>query len=159
VVRRRNIRSDEYERGSIVLLLLACFNASDRGDDNTKDKFFVSDARMQSNDDITNEVRGLEALSAKARSVSASFQTTHTMSNIDVVQDGRKADAVTYAIVHIMPRNEPLIIIRSMRYDDRLVLTSAGWRIAERRHSVLWQYEVAAHNPRSLSDDAPTRQL
>lgn len=34
------------------------------------------------------------------------------------------------------------ILVRSLRYKDRLVRTDLGWRIQAREHMMLWQYDV-----------------
>jgi hypothetical protein len=150
-----DIRSDAEDRSAILALLLGCFNASDRGDCQEKESFFVHDAVMRRGDDVSTEVRGLDALAASTRRVVANFITTHALSNVDVVVDDDAAQALTYAIVHVVLRHEPRVLVRGMRYDDHLVRTNAGWRITERSHSVLWQYEATTVAPETLLQYMP----
>jgi hypothetical protein len=40
------------------------------------------------------------------------------------------------------------VLVRGLRYDDRLVREDGAWRIASRRHNPLWQYETVSVLPR-----------
>lgn len=59
---------------------------------------------------------------------------------------GDRAVADTLAVAHLVS-HDGLALVRGLRYVDDLVQTEDGWRIATRRHSVLWQYDVATVAP------------
>ena len=61
-------------------------------------------------------------------------RTNHMMSNIMVRLDGDTATARTYVHVVLIANAEPRTVIDSVgSYDDDLVRTADGWRIARRR--------------------------
>jgi hypothetical protein len=39
------------------------------------------------------------------------------------------------------------VMVRGLRYEDRLVRQADGWRIAHRIHRSLWQYDAEAVSP------------
>jgi ketosteroid isomerase-like protein len=140
-------------REDILALLLAGFCATDRGDYEAKGRFFSADAVMYHGDG--QEVRGVEALSATARDVVGQFVTTHSFANTDIVVHGDEAEAVTHAIAHVVVDGGRRLLVRGLRYEDRLALTASGWRITQRRHQVLWQHEALTVDPRSPAEYSP----
>jgi hypothetical protein len=40
------------------------------------------------------------------------------------------------------------VLVRGLRYDDRLLRENGEWRIEARRHNPLWQYETRCVPPR-----------
>jgi len=67
--------------------------------------------------------------------------TQHLVTNIDVVVDGDAATARTlvYNPMGAATREGPLHhFFLGGRYDDRLVRTAQGWRIAERVETIMW---------------------
>ena len=73
--------------------------------------------------------------------ISAFPVTQHLMSNIEVTLDGDRATARTMVVnpQGAATREGPLhFFYVGGRYDDRLVRTADGWRIAERVETTLW---------------------
>lgn len=70
--------------------------------------------------------------------------TSHAMCNalITVDADGDGAVASCLAVVHLVDAEGGQVIVRGVRYDDRLLKTAGQWRIASRRHLPQWQYRV-----------------
>lgn len=69
---------------------------------------------------------------------------THSMTTMLSEVDGDEAVTRTYATAHLcgMFGDRETIVVRGLRYLDRAVRTSGGWRIRERHHVVDWMYEV-----------------
>ena len=71
--------------------------------------------------------------------------TTHFMGsiNIDFIE-GDLAETETYALAFLVLAGEPAdqVVIRSLRYLDRLRRVDGGWRISERRHTLDWSCQV-----------------
>jgi len=143
------------DRDDVLAILSASFTATDRRDHEAKHRFFTADAVMRHGDGEGTEVRGLQAIAANTKRVAEHFTTMHALSNWDIAVDGDEAQAVSHAIAHVLDADGARMLIRGLRYDDRLVRTGAGWRIAERRHNLLWQLEVDAATPRSLFEYLP----
>jgi hypothetical protein len=73
--------------------------------------------------------------------------TTHFMGNLSINRlEGDAAETETYAIAYLVRPAKPAdqIIMRSLRYLDRLRRVSDGWRISERRHTLDWSCDAPA---------------
>ena len=64
----------------------------------------------------------------------------HVVGTTSITVDGERASAVSYTTVHaVRPTADGHEVVhRGLRYDDRLIRTSAGWLFSERYHQVLW---------------------
>jgi hypothetical protein len=74
-------------------------------------------------------------------------ETMHFAGNLLVSADGNSATADTYVIAFVSDagaEGPARMRVRGLNYHDRLVLTAAGWKIAERVHTVRWSFEIAA---------------
>jgi hypothetical protein len=54
-------------------------------------------------------------------------------------------EADTFAVAYLVDRPDPdgMVIVRGIRYRDRLERRGDRWKIVSRLHSSQWQYEVA----------------
>lgn len=72
--------------------------------------------------------------------------TTHFVGNMSIRVDGDTADAETYVIANLFYEADGVdhVIVRSLRYIDKLVRTGDGWRIRRRTHTLDWVREGEA---------------
>ena len=71
--------------------------------------------------------------------------TTHFMGNLNIdFLEGNVAETETYAIAFLVVAGEPAdqVVMRSLRYMDRLRKVNNSWRISERRHTLDWSCQV-----------------
>lgn len=84
--------------------------------------------------------------------------TSHAKSSCVIAVDGDSATVDLLAIVHLLepPVDGGRMVVRGVRYRDRVQRTGADvWRIAERVHEALWQYEVGTVPQRLLGGTSP----
>lgn len=72
--------------------------------------------------------------------------TAHAVASQHVVVDGDTAVVENVVVAHLGSDTGP-ILVRGLRYSDRLVRTRDGWRIIRRDHAVLWQYDAERVDP------------
>jgi ketosteroid isomerase-like protein len=72
--------------------------------------------------------------------------STHSIANLIVDVTGEGAEANTFAIAHVI--RDTSLVVRGLRYQDKLVRTTQGWRIAWRKHTPMWQTEATVQSPR-----------
>lgn len=65
--------------------------------------------------------------------------TCHSVASQTVTVTGDTATANSFVVAHLILEEGP-ILVRGLRYRDRLVRDGSGWRIARREHHALWQY-------------------
>jgi hypothetical protein len=66
----------------------------------------------------------------------------HSLGNVDITLNGdRAATAVTHAVATLV--GDGRVMVRGLRYEDRLVCEDGTWRISARMHVPLWQYDVS----------------
>ena len=69
------------------------------------------------------------------------------MGNLNIhLLEGDAAETETYAIAYLARPGKPAdqIVMRSLRYLDRLRRVNGGWRISERRHTLDWSCDFPA---------------
>jgi hypothetical protein len=72
-------------------------------------------------------------------------ETMHFAGNLLVTSEGDSASADTYVIAYVSDagaKGPARMRVRGLNYHDRLVLTAAGWKVAERVHTVRWTFET-----------------
>lgn len=108
------------------------------------DEVFVPDASLDYSSNPGGFAGAYPEVRAWLAQALAPFPVTqHFVTNIDVALDGDRATArsAVYNPMGAATRaGPPHFFFIGARYDDRLVRTSAGWRIAERVESVLWMH-------------------
>jgi SnoaL-like domain len=69
---------------------------------------------------------------------------THPMSNIEVWLDGDRARAESMVTAYVVGRrgSDQVMLVRCVRYYDRLVRVGDEWSINERHHVLQWSYEA-----------------
>jgi SnoaL-like domain len=72
--------------------------------------------------------------------------STHSIANLIVEVIGESAEANIFAIAHVIRGSS--LLVRGLRYQDQLVRTTQGWRIARRKHTPMWQTEATVQSPR-----------
>jgi hypothetical protein len=84
--------------------------------------------------------RGVEHIVAHLQPLANLALTQHMVGSVSVRLDGDAATARSYAVAHLVRATADGhdVVHRGLCYDDRLVRTSDGWRISDRRHRVLW---------------------
>jgi ketosteroid isomerase-like protein len=126
------------------------FNAIDRRDYALLATCFTQDVDFEFNLGTRIAIQGREALIARMSAIPRPAASSHALSNTAIDIDADGATAVTFAVVHVIlgQIDGGKVLVRGIRYDDRLVREDGGWRIASRRHNPLWQYETVATLPR-----------
>lgn len=73
-------------------------------------------------------------------------RTIHAVANSQVeLTGGAAATGVTHAIAYVVIGER--VLVRGIRYTDTFVHDDSGWRIAQRAHAPMWQFEAAAAVP------------
>jgi SnoaL-like domain len=91
---------------------------------------------------------GVEAVVEYVRAVAALRSTMHAVSNVVADLDGDGASVETVTVAYLVrdgaDGDAPVMIIRGLRYRDRMVRRDGRWLIAERVHAPEWMHEVTA---------------
>jgi len=126
------------------------FNALDRRDFALLATCFTKEVDFELNLENRIVVHGQDAVVAWMNGMPRPAASNHALSNTAIVIDGDEASATTFAVVHVIMGDigSGQVLVRGLRYDDRLVRQDGGWRIASRQHNPLWQYETVAVLPR-----------
>ncbi|GHF67956.1 hypothetical protein FHX82_003638 [Amycolatopsis bartoniae] len=66
----------------------------------------------------------------------------HSISSLRITVDGDVAAADMHLCATMALKEKPAVLIRWVEVSDKLVRGSSGWRIAERRHVPVAQYEA-----------------
>ena len=78
-----------------------------------------------------------------------SGHTSHGICNTAISVSGAEATADTMALAHLVEglAGPGRVMIRGLRYRDKLIRQADGWRIVHRIHHSLWQYDAEAVSP------------
>jgi ketosteroid isomerase-like protein len=70
--------------------------------------------------------------------------TIHAPATMSFAEEGGEVKGEVFATATIAYRTdgESRVMVRGLRYRDRLVEEADGWRIAHREQDPLWQYEI-----------------
>lgn len=135
------------DRAAIVDLTIAYTWALDTKSWDDLDRVFLADATA----DLTEDLHGVEAIKARVRRTLADLDASqHIVSNHHVVIEGDEASCrcqLQAQHVRRSARGGPNFIVGG-RYEDRLVRTDDGWRIAHRRLVIVWTEGNPAVAPR-----------
>ena len=95
-------------------------------------ELFTRDCAVVYGDAEGMRSRGAADLQQSLRRLFRFARTSHHLSNVDIEIVGGTARATSYVLAwHQFPNGRSNTLYA--RYEDRLVRTDAGWRIAERR--------------------------
>lgn len=115
-------------------LLKKCFTPDAKGEYDVSKKILIN------REDIIDALR-----------VITRFKYSHHLIGsmmIEIEKDLAKTD--TYAIAYLFSGNNKRgnrIIVRGLKYIDKLIKTDEGWQIVHRIHIPLWQSEMVATEP------------
>ncbi len=88
---------------------------------------------------------GVDAVVEYVRAVAALRSTMHAVSNVIADVDGDAADVETVTVAHLVREDEGgalTVLVRGLRYHDRMVRREGRWLIAQRVHAPEWMYEM-----------------
>jgi len=123
------------------------FAAIDRADKSLLAEVFTEDATYESEGGTLN-CSGRAGISEKL--ASGRFRSTsHVTSSMTIDLDGDGARADTFAVAYLVDQHATpeRIVVRGVRYRDRLRREGAGWLITHRRHETQWQTELPSFTP------------
>jgi uncharacterized protein (TIGR02246 family) len=149
-VSRADDRADD--RIAVVDLLHRYAHAVDDADAAAVVECFTRDGRFGTRDGAV-AVRGRDALLSFFRAAFArpmappAVVTTHLMGNAVVTVAAGRGEATTVldAVVHRWSAAAATVIVRGLRYRDRVVRSDpGGWLLAAREHDLRWQGEMPA---------------
>jgi hypothetical protein len=131
------ITDELADRVAIVDVTIAYCWALDTHDWDALDYVFLPDATAS----LAEELEGRDAIKKRIRrALDPLDDSQHMVSNHDVRVDGDTATCRCYLQAQHVRRaanGGPNFIIGG-RYEDRLVRTTAGWRIAHRALTMMW---------------------
>lgn len=135
------------DRAEIYLTLQRYFNGVDADDAERVASCFTPDAHMSYSLDLEGKSRieGTYAdWEARRRGGTRFAATNHAMTSCHVDVEGDEARSDTFALIHLVsaPVTDGKVVIRGLRYRDTLRRTEAGWRIVDRVHQAMFQYEA-----------------
>jgi hypothetical protein len=139
--------TDAEDRIAIRELVERYFAAIDRVDKRLLRSCFTDDARYESTGG-TLDMDGGDSIAARLASgqVAAS---THVCANVSISFGKQGAQADTMAVAYLVTGHEPgaRLMVRGLRYQDRMVRQAGAWRIAHRRHETRWQFDTTSAAP------------
>ena len=71
--------------------------------------------------------------------------SNHSISNFVETSAGVETSTNTFAIAHVIVGSKGLV--RGLRYEDKFTKENSKWVIIERRHTPIWQNEIAITAP------------
>ena len=131
--------SPSDDRLAIIDLTIAYCWALDTRDWAALDNVFTPDAYAELGLPVSH---GIDAIKDRVSSALGMLDDSqHMVTNQQVILDGDTATCRTYLHAQHIRRAAPggPNFIIAGRYEDSLVRTSAGWRIAQRRLVVMWR--------------------
>jgi len=135
----------ERDRREIEEVIKRYFLAIDRGDPALQDQVFAPDGRLWVDGRI---IRGPGAvpMDGPPAGIDGTVEGfNHVLGQSVISLDGDRAEAESNAVAYLVMAGTPRrLLVRGLRYLDRFVRTSAGWRIADRRHNLDWMFEAPA---------------
>ena len=149
------------DRGVVVHLLHRYAHAVDDADAAGVAGCFTRDGRFGTRDG-TVAVQGRDGLLAFFGEVFAGpmappeVVTTHLMGNavVTFAVGGAEATTLLDAVVHRWSASSETVMVRGLRYRDRVVRSDAeGWLLAAREHDLRWQGEMPATAPEFAIQD------
>jgi hypothetical protein len=142
-VAARELR-DALDRGAIREVQLRYATGLDRRDFAMVGACFTEDAQASYNGVALEP--GVDAIVAYVRSVAALRSTMHSVTNVVADIEGDSAEVETTTVAYLVREDESraqTIIIRGLRYRDRMIRRDSTWLIQHRVHAPEWMYEVA----------------
>jgi len=111
---------------------------------------FVADARSHYNFEPEVLIGGSGVVKWLRTRLASFSGTEHALSNLHIEIDGDRATCesrVSASLLH-EAHGERRLAVRAIRYRDELRREGDRWRICERRHEPMWQYDLPAQVPK-----------
>jgi 3-phenylpropionate/cinnamic acid dioxygenase small subunit len=126
------------DRARIVELLVRYAFCCDDRDFEGAGGCFTADAQAEYSG--VRLPRGVAHIVAHLRPLANLPATQHIVGSVGVRLAGHRATSRSYVVAHLVRATGDghEVVHRGLRYDDELVRTDDGWRIADRLHRVLW---------------------
>ncbi len=130
----------EFQVRSVISRYLYALDAEDIGALAT---CFAPDVELLYHSGAEQEERvggreaALERFSANMRKYAV---RTHALANLHVVAEGHGVNCVSHVVATVV--RDQRVMVRGIRYSDRLVQLKGEWCIRRREHRPLWQYEA-----------------
>jgi 3-phenylpropionate/cinnamic acid dioxygenase small subunit len=126
------------DRAQIAELLVRYAHCCDDRDFDGAGECFTADAQAEYSG--VRLPRGVAHIVAHLQPLANLPLTQHIVGSVSVRPDGDGATSRSYVVAHLVRSigDGHEVVHRGLRYDDRLVRTADGWRIADRLHRVLW---------------------
>jgi hypothetical protein len=145
------------DRAAIHDVLVRYFQGIDAADPERVRSCFTDDIRADY--DGRTFVNGIDAMMASLRSfrnkASGEWKaTSHFMGNLVFgMMSGEVAETETYAFAFLVTpgKDGDRVVMRSLRYLDRLRRTEGGWRICDRVQTLDWSCEVPATHATAMA--------
>lgn len=131
----------ESERRAIVAILVRYCTAIDTGAWQLLGDVFLPNARVDYTGAGGPVLSGAETASWLEEKMARYVVLQHFVTNVDVVQDGDEVRSTAYVLaVHGYKDDDGEMRFFDLggEYNDRLLETSAGWRISERVLNMRW---------------------
>jgi hypothetical protein len=138
------------DRAAIAEVLARYYQGLDRGLPDQVRSCFTNDVKAyyDGRDPIVGVDAMMNSLHTFKRLAAGELKaTTHFMGNLNInLLEGDVAETETYAMAYLVRPGSPTdqIVMRSLRYLDRLRRVHCGWRISERRHTLDWSCNATA---------------
>lgn len=132
------------DEAAIRRVLERYYSCIDRRDWDGLAECFTVDVQATYNSHGVEPLDSLPMLTERLKNVLRFFASNHVMSNTCITVMGEEAEAVTLTIAHLIksPDAGSEVLVRGIRYDDRLVRRDGLWKISRRMHMPLWQYRT-----------------
>jgi ketosteroid isomerase-like protein len=148
-------RQESSDRAEIRFTLERYFSGIDARDAERIASCFTPDAWMSYSLDLEGKSRidcsyvEWEKQRSAGSGGSGMAATNHDLTSCHIEIEGDTARSDTFAMVHLVehPVTNGRVLIRGLRYLDELRLTETGWRITERVHQTVFQYEARTVAP------------
>lgn len=140
--------AEGHDRAVILEVIERYFSAIDRRDPDRLQSCFAENAVMEfAVEGIALTGRG--AIMSRLGGFSGGGLATHLRGNSWIEISGDEAHADTSAAAYLVEglAGPGRMLVRGLRYVDRLVREDGAWRIVHRKHHSLWQF---AAEPMSL---------
>ena len=137
---RESRLSDLLDRDEITAALVRYCNANDADDWDGMASVFVAEGREAR----AKAFSGIREMATTLMPIEHIDREQHILSNVEVSVDGDTASSFSAARVYIVGTRggEPVLLMRGITYTDQWVRAADGWKIAERKHHLVWMTET-----------------
>jgi hypothetical protein len=135
---------DALDRAAIREVQVRYATGLDRRDFGMVRACFMEDAQASYNGEVL--APGVDAIITYVRQVETLVTTMHSVTNVIADIEGESAEVETVTVAYLVRQDaaDQTILIRGLRYRDRMVRRNDRWLIQHRVHAPEWMYEVPA---------------